>query len=957
MKAPNSRIERWVVAVLIVLVCQSIASAQETIDFRRDVLPILSDKCFVCHGPDKQTRKGGFRLDVQESALGEARSGEKPVVPGDAEASELVYRVFLESSDFDVMPPTSEEKQLSAAEKETLKRWISEGAQWKNHWAFEPIERPEVPSVSNKAWVRNPIDHFVLAKLEQAGLKPAAQAPTHALARRTAFDVLGLPPNLDEVDQLLQDNSADAYDRWLDRLFDNPQYGEHMATQWLDNARFADTNGYQNDFKRSMWLWRDWVIDAYNQKIPFDKFVVDQIAGDMLEDPSIDRVVATGFNRNHRTVTEGGSIEEEWFVENVVDRVETTSTVFLGLTMGCARCHDHKYDPISQRELYQFFAFFNNANEKGFHNERRGNVPPLVEVLTPRRQQRFADLDGLIQRAKSELEEIEKAIDGGQAEWEAEFATQHLHRVTGHVFAPWADDELLSELREQSRVVAFDLGEAIEFDRDQKKQVELASKFQFRGGKPFSYTAWIKPEKNGAVVSRMDGSDGYKGFDSLVISDGRIEIHLIHHWPNDAIKVTTKSPLKFSRWYHLAVSWDGSRKAAGMQIYINGKPVEVDVNVDSLIGTTETEHPFWFGLRAETPRYAGLISEFRLFDRILDPDEVARSFRSGIIDAIGNVASSKVEKPSEDTFVQDIYRASFSPAYSVAEKALRKLVDEKAQLKNNNPTTMVMEERKNRRKTFVLDRGQYDKPRKDEPVEPAIPAFLSQPNYPINNRRDLARWLVDPENPLTARVAVNRIWEQYFGIGLLETSENFGVQSPLPSHLELLDWLAAEFISSGWDVQSLQKLILSSATYRQSSQVASRHFSVDPDNRLLSRGPRFRLGAEAIRDNALAVGGLLVQKVGGPSIKPYQPYRLWNDLAGGAGEGEYVQALGILFTAGAFISIASGRFLILRWRLLMPEAVRYVRLQEAGRIRRSRHWRYSMIRPMWKLRGDWLFEF
>lgn len=892
MSAPNSMLNRFLIALVVVSLFGNDLSAQESIDFQRDVLPILSDKCFVCHGPDEQTREGGFRLDVKESALGEARSGEIPVVPGNVESSELIYRIQLDSSDFDVMPPASEEKQLTEREKAVLRQWISEGAPWKNHWAFEPIQSPQVPDVVNKDWVRNPIDHFVLSKLEQMGLDPAEAAPQHSLARRSAFDVTGLPPSLEELDSFLKDTSdGKAYSRWLNHLFEQPQYGEHMATQWLDSARFADTNGYQNDFKRSMWLWRDWVIDAYNQNMAYDKFVVDQIAGDMLDDPSLDQIVATGFNRNHRTVTEGGSIEEEWFVENVVDRVETTSTVFLGLTMGCARCHDHKYDPISQREFYQFFAFFNNANEKGFHNEKRGNVPPLVRVRTERHQERFGELDRLIQEVKGRLADQESSLTENQAVWEAELSKRTADRVSGQIPEPLIDEILLADLRDQSRVVGGAVGDAVEFDRNQKMQVELPSEFQFHGDQPFSFIAWVKPEKNGAVISRMDGRDNYRGFDSLIIADGRIEFHLIHRWPTDAIKVTTKVPLKFSRWQHLAVTWDGSQKAAGFKVFVNGEPIAVDVNTDALFGPTDTGHALWLGLRDETPRFEGWIAGARVFERMLDRDDVARSFQGRIIDAIKNRDdwSNPTEERAEDTFLNDIYRGAFVPSFRKLEEELEKLVTERAQLESNIPTTMVMEERQDRRKTFILERGQYDKPIEEDPVEPGIPAFLPQPDYPINNRRDLARWLVDPANPLTARVAVNRIWEQYFGLGLLETSENFGVQSPVPSHPELLDWLAAEFIRSGWDVQSLQKLILNSATYRQSSQVSADRFLADPSNRLLSRGPRFRLGAEAVRDNALALGGLLVNRVGGPSIKPYQPDRLWNDLAGGAGEGEYVQ--------------------------------------------------------------------
>jgi mono/diheme cytochrome c family protein len=602
------------------------AGEAHPVDFSRDILPILSENCFACHGPDARTRKADLRLDAKESAL---RTKDPVIVPKKSGESELVSRVKSHDPD-EVMPPPKTGKKLSAAQVELLVRWIDEGAAWHKHWAFEPIARPAVPAVRDTRWARNPIDRFILARLEKEGLEPAPAAGPATLVRRVSLDLVGLPPEPHEVDAFVM-GGATAYDALVDRLLASPLNGERMAMDWLDGARYADTNGYQNDFARTMWPWRDWVISAYNRNLPFDRFAIEQLAGDLLPQAQIDQKIATGFNRNNRTVTEAGSIEEEWRIENAVDRVETTATVFLGLTVGCARCHDHKFDPVSQADFYRFLGFFNSVKEQGVYTETRGNVPPLLNLPSAAETKRLAELESALAAAKK---------------------------------------------------------------RDDKKEVE------------------------------------------------------------------------------------------------------------------------------------------------------------------------KLGKEKE-----------------AAEKAIT--------------SVMVMEDAPQPRPTFVLKRGRYDMPDQTRKVEPGVPASLpALPKDAALNRLGLAKWLIMPENPLTARVVANRIWQHHFGTGLVKTAENFGIQGEPPSHPELLDWLASELIRSGWNLKAMHRLIVTSAAYQQRSSAAPSLAARDPENRLLARGPRFRLAAEIVRDNALAIAGLLVRRIGGSSSKPYQPAGLWEELAGGAGEAPYVQDKG-----------------------------------------------------------------
>ena len=886
-----------VLSFVVVQFCSTLQPAicHDSVDFGRDIRPILSDKCFACHGPDEKTREGGFRLDIKSTAFGETDSGNSPIVAGRPGESELVRRIM--AHDDEQMPPADSDKSLDPNEIDLLKRWIAEGATWSEHWAFVTPKRISPPIVQATELISNPIDQFVIARLESSGISAAASASPETLIRRVMLDLTGLPPTTSEVDAFLvrceSISFESAYEELVDRLLDSPHYGEQMSSDWLDAARYADSNGYQNDFGRDMWPWRDWVIQSFNDNQPFDQFAIEQIAGDLLPDATQPQVIATGFNRNHRSVTEGGSIEEEWRVENVVDRVETTATVFLGLTMGCARCHDHKYDPISQREFYRFFAYFNSIDEKGFHSEKRGNVPPLIKVHSAQHSQKLAELDERIQALKSQIEKtLRGEFKSRMPQWRKEFIRVNDLEAdpsdSARLSVPAGEYEEEGEGKNSQQLLKTAVGTALEFNRTDKPHHAVENEFDFSGERAFTVSAWVFPEKDGAIISRMDQAADYRGFDLLITANGQLNVHLIHRWPRNAIKITTESKIPFQQWSHVLITYDGLRKANGIKVYLNNRLVSCDVNEDSLTGSTLTNHPIWVGLRGATNPLVGKISRLHVFDSVLPQSQANDLFtaplRSSV--AIAEQNQSREQKKLTET----AFRASFNQSFFELENQVAELTRQKTRLEKTVPTSMVLKERDTPRETYVLNRGLYDQPIRSEKLKPGVPAFLPQPDGPLpENRLGLARWLVDAENPLTARVAVNRFWQHYFGSGLLETPENFGVQSPTPFHQELLDWLAVYFVDSGWDVKALQKLIVMSSTYQQSSHVAADAYRSDPGNVLLARGPRFRLSAETIRDNALAISGLLNRKIGGPSIKPYQPGGLWKELAGGASQGAYVQ--------------------------------------------------------------------
>jgi mono/diheme cytochrome c family protein len=881
------------------------AVASDEISYRRQVQPLLARSCFACHGPDAQQRQADLRLDQESSAK------EAAIVGGQPEASSLIERIFSTDAD-SVMPPPETGHPLTAAEKELLRRWVAQGANYESHWAFEPILRPSVPAIDDDG-LDHPIDRFVIDQHQAVGLQLSPPAEPHQLLRRVYFDLVGLPPSSEDAREFLAAPTPDRYGNLIERLLRSPHYGEHMAVTWLDLARYADTNGYQNDFYRSQWPWRDWVIRAFNRHQPYDEFLVEQLAGDMLPAPTTDQLIATGFNRNNRSVTEGGSIEEEWRIENCVDRVETTAATFLGLTMGCARCHDHKYDPITQDDFFRFFAFFNNIDELGVYIETRGNTGPQVKVPTAEQLEALATVESQLAELRAELEAdaAGQTWEGLWRQWNdslgdaSGIAPRPIFQSLAAAATSAGDGAAVTPAGDgaaESRPVgASPVGAATVFSGQPAAGGLGAVWDQVERDSAFSWSVWLNGSARGALFSKMDEANGYRGFDGIVLEDGKLKVHLIHQWNSNALAVVAKAALEADAWHLLTVTYDGSSQATGLRLYLDGHPMAVDVEVDTLRDTIRNDAPAFLGQRRQTLFLNGRLAEFAWFDSALSPTEVIAWQRQSVARAFQNIlgksptaivadeSSGGTGHSDRDPIAAPVLRR-YLTQQSVAERRgrIRALEAERERLLATQQTCMIMRDRPAYRPTHPLRRGQYDQPDTSRELWPAIPAVLPPlaEDQPAN-RLGLARWMIDPRNPLVARVAVNRIWTQFFGRGLVDSPDNFGIQGTPPSHPELLDWLAAELRDSGWNVQHLQRLILTSRTYQQASAHDLERAERDPNNQWLWRGPRVRLSAEQLRDQALAVAGLLDPQVGGPSVFPYQPAGLWEELAGGANDGPY----------------------------------------------------------------------
>ncbi len=880
----------WLPAVMAP-VCLGESQMPQIIEFKRDIRPILSDHCFTCHGPDEANRKTKLRFDTEAGAFADLGSY-RALVPGDLSKSEM-YRRITTKEEAVKMPPVYSGRKLTQRQIEMIRLWIEQGAKWQKHWSFIPPKPPPIPQVNDRRWPRNPVDFFILHRLEQQGLVPSPEADKTTLIRRVTLDLTGLPPTPAEVDAFLTDTSPDAYEKLAHRLLESPRYGERMAIRWLDAARYADTNGYQSDGERTMWRWRDWVIEAFNRNMPFHQFTIEQIAGDLLPNPTLDQKIATGFNRNHRGNGEGGIIPEEYAVEYVVDRVDTTSTVWLGLTMGCARCHDHKYDPVTQKDFYQVFAYFNNIPEKG-RALKYGNSPPMIKSPNREQQAQLQELESRLALPEKAFAQLEPEIFKAQGDWEKSLKATHPvdWSITEGLVAHYPlDGDTLNHQgeceKEKPQVSAFQdgepefasgqLGRAASFDG--KRFIDAGNVGDYGFYDKFSLAAWIYPkgEQSGAVMSRMkdvDEGDGY----SLCLKQGKVQLNLVKRWLDDALRVETENSLEPDRWYQVMVTYDGSRVASGVAIYVDGKPQKLKILLDELNQSFKTTEPFRIGAGGGPEiRFHGFIDDVRVYSGALAPDDVELvATRESVSDIVKISPEHRTKAQAHK--IRTCFLEEHAPeAIRQARSQLIALRKQRDQLLESFPTTMVMEEMKTPRDTFVLVRGVYDK--HGEKVSPGVPVTFSPlPAGVANNRLGFAKWLVDPSNPLSARVAANRYWQMYFGNGLIKTVDDFGSQGEWPTHPELLDWLASEFVHSGWDVKAMQKMIVTSATYRQSSKVRPLSLQRDPENRLLARGPRIRLSAEMIRDQALAVSGLLVEKIGGPSVKPYQPEGLWRDL-------------------------------------------------------------------------------
>ena len=865
------------------------------ISFNRDIRPILSNNCFACHGPDEKQRETKFHFDTKEGAFAEAGI----IVPGNAADSMLVQRITHPDPN-ERMPPPDSGHALTDRQIALLRRWIEEGANWDTHWAYTAPQRPELPAVRNAAWVRNPIDRFILARLDREGLSTSPEADKVTLLRRVTYDLTGLPPTPAEVDAFLADRSADAYEKRVDALLQSPRYGERMTVPWLDASRYADTHGYHIDNLRGMWPWRDWVIGAFNRNLPYDQFVIEQLAGDLLPGATRDQKIASGFNRNHMINFEGGAIAEEYQVEYVIDRVEATSSAFMGLTMGCARCHSHKFDPISHKEFYQFYAFFNNVAERGLDG-RTGNAAPVLLLTTPDQEKRLGELDEQIRIREKAL--ADATVAPLQSEWEKTLAGKP-SPAPGEVEGLTAHYELdgnfsdVSGRYQRGRMVTGDptfdpgrIGRAVTFDGD--TEVSFGQVGGFDRQDQFTLAAWLRGRGNlpMSVFQKLADSERRQGyewtFEDITLVGiqswaARLTIALASGTPGNAIQIRTRERLRLGTWYHVTLTYDGSSRAAGLQLYVDGKPFEIDVLRDALTGSIATDAPLRVGSKALGAPYVGQVDDLRLYNRTLTPWQIAdlaiHDVPRAIVSGVTGKRSTAEAADLRDYFLTYPASESMRTAYSEL-KALR---TRRQDLQQQIPTAMIMSELAKPRETFVLARGDYRN--QTEKVQAGVPAMLpSLPKDAPASRLTLAKWLVDPAHPLTARVAVNRFWQMYFGTGLVKTQEDFGVQGEPPSHPELLDWLATEFIRSGWDTRAMQRLIVTSATYRQSSKATPALLEKDPENRLLARASRLRLSAEMIRDTALAASGLLNGEIGGPSVLPYQPKGLWEEMAFGEG--------------------------------------------------------------------------
>jgi hypothetical protein len=821
------------------------------VEFNRDIRPILSDRCYACHGPDSMNRKANLRLDVEAVA--------RPKLAAVLERITSTNKALR-------MPPVYAGAALTDPQIATVKQWIEESAPWQKHWSFIPPVRREAPAIKNTAWPKNEIDRFLLARLEREGMQPSPAADRTTLIRRVTLDLTGIAPTPAEVDAFLADKTPGAYEAVVDRLLASPRYGERMAARWLDAARYADTNGYQTDAERFMWRWRDWVIAAFNRNMRFDQFTIEQLAGDLLPNPTLDQVIATGFNRNHRGNGEGGSIPEEFLVEYHADRVETTSTVWMGLTIGCSRCHDHKYDPFTQKEFYQLTAFFNNLDEKG-KVFKYGNSPPMIPAPTPPQQTELEKKDATVAAAKAAFDATAADRARGQAEWEKTL-------TPGDHWQPrrfLLEKISLTDAKAVDGAAAFE-GPAAIFDG--KRYLEAGNIGSFGFQSKFTVAARIKSESpDGIIVSRAEDKEEQPGW-GIHLKGGKVQVNLIQRWLDDCLRVETEQPIALNQWTHIAATYDGTRVAAGIKVYINGEPAKLRVIVDDLNQTFSTKEPFRIGA-GHGMRFRGAIEDVRLYSQALTPREAATLANNQSLDVIARIPAAQRTQAQADK-LEWAYLEKF-PLWN----ALQVAEHDRATYIDGIPTVMIMREMAKPRETFLLTRGAYDRP--GERVHRAVPASLPPlgSDAPVD-RLGFARWLVDGKHPLTARVTVNRYWQMMFGAGIVSSVEDFGSQGEWPVHPELLDWLATEFVRNGWDIKATLKTMVMSAAYQQSSRATPELLQRDPDNRLLARGPRLRLPAEMVRDQALAMSGLLVESLGGPSVKPYQPAGLWKELAGGA---------------------------------------------------------------------------
>jgi hypothetical protein len=872
----------------------------DSIDFNLHVKPIISDRCFKCHGPDKNKVEAGLQLTNFESATAVLKSGKQAIVPFKPNESELVKRI-VSNDPHEIMPTPKSNLSLTETEKEILVKWIEQGAVYKPHWAFvKPVAISDFGiGISDSRNAKTDIDYFIQKRLKQEGLQPQKEATKEILLRRLSLDLTGLPPTIEEIDVFLNDKSPNAYEKQVDRLLNSPHYGEKMAVDWLDLARFADSYGYTVDRLRDMSPYRDWVIRAFNQNMAYDTFIHQQLAGDLMPNPTRDMLIATAFNRNHPQNMEGGIVEQEFQTEYVMDRTNTFGDAFMGMSMGCARCHDHKYDPISQKNYYELFGFFNNVREAGQISWNNDLPTPTLMLPTEEKEKIIAFLNKSISEQEKRVLDTKNQAKTDFEKWLNAENYKNLNQNTPPQYNLQGfynfEDSLKNSLdTAKSGVMKRDagaLGDKPIFEKKDGGQallldgdvyLDLKDVGVFRKSEPFSVGIWVfipQDFKEGVIFHKSEAERLYnfKGY-NLSLKDNKFNITMAHTAPSNAITRISEQDVPREKWVQLTMTYDGSARAEGFKLHLDGTEMAMETVIDQLtkdiIFYRKTEPAlqvggWWRGLGFK----GGKVDDIVVYNRVLTPFEIKILAKKADWTSVLN--KNKNQLTADDKAVlKDFYLAAVDTNVLNAQKELQKRRTTLADSTENIDELMVMQEMPKPKKTHILLRGQYDAP--SEEVQPNTPSSILafSPNLP-KNRYGLAQWLTDKDNPLTARVAVNRFWQNFFGVGLVKTAEDFGNQGDMPSHLDLLDWLAVTFQESGWDIKKLNKMIVMSATYRQDSKVNQNLYERDPENRLLARGASNRLSAEMVRDNALAASGLLNPKIGGKSIKPYQPDGLW----------------------------------------------------------------------------------
>ena len=893
-----------VLLIITTLACQPLGppsvqnefkNLPEVVDFNFHIKPILSDRCFTCHGPDENERKADLRLDIETNAKQKLASGNgHAIVPGKPHKSQAVTHLLSDDPDL-IMPPPNSNLSLTDREKALIIKWIDQGAEWKEHWSFIKPKPAKVPEVVNGSWtIHNEIDLFIQAKLEDYEMQPSEVADPERLLRRVYFDLTGLPPSSEEMEVFSRDPTYEAYESVVDQLLASQAFGERMAMDWLDLSRYADSHGLHADGWRMMWPWRDWVIKSFNENMPYDQFVTWQIAGDLFEEATFDQKLATAFCRNHTMTAEGGVIDEEFRLSYVYDRTETVATAFLGLTLGCAKCHDHKYDPISQKEYFEMTAFFNNVRELGMTGDDGNYGPTLLYTDGETREKiksiskSISEKEKLLESNPPKAEKVKEYIESLREPTEllsrdmlAHLSLDKMNKATvpdGRDFAYFDGNKEFKSYGNVAHITGKE-GKAIELTEDYS-ELHINGLPHFEMIDPFSVNMWIHtyqsdPKKTQTLIGNSgDKNNFWRGWEFYLDESNRLSAKLISSLPHNLIHVSCDEVIQPGQWYNVGLTYDGSGSADGLNLYVNGQALKPTIHYNRLYKSILpvragdhrlTDRALKVGksgrlFTGESGIFYGMIDEIRIFNRVLTPMEFAILSERPLDDIVKNELALPVH---EDR------------AFIVKE--LHDLRKEKLKMLSHIPEVMIMEEDDQIRDTYMYERGEYQHPR--DKVQMNTPGnVLSFPeNFP-KNRLGLSQWIFHEDNPLTARVAVNRYWQMIFGKGLVDTPQDFGQQGSLPSHPAMLDWLALDFMNSGWDIKKLIKKMVVSATYRQSSKLDPDQYEKDPDNILLARGPSYRLPAEMIRDNALAASGLINKKIGGESVKPYQPEGLWIEL-------------------------------------------------------------------------------